>query len=267
MYRKRFALCFASMLPLAVGILAQAPPQKPSFEVASLKRNVDKLLTMSGLMPSPGGRVSVKASTLKGMIQSAYRVKGREILGGPDWIDTDRYDIEAKAADDVPWEPQLRSMFQSLLAERFQLKLHQETREMPIYELAIAKNGPKLKKSGAGDCTPDKNGPCGGLVTKVGRIWGQRLIVAKLADALSAITDRPVVDRTELTESYDVLLEWVPDETQFQDFGAVAYKNVASDPLGPTLVTALQELGLRLVSSKGPVDVIVIDSVQKPTVN
>ena len=245
---------------------AQQPVQKPSFEVASLKRNADKLLTMSGLMPSPGGRVSVKASTLKGMLQSAYRVKGREIVGGPDWIDTERYDIEAKAAEDVPWEPQLRLMFQSLLAERFQLKLHQETRQMPIYELSTAKNGLKLTKSTVGDCAK-ANGPCGGFATKVGRIWGQRGTLSQLSESLSAITDRPVVDRTGQSDYYDVMLEWVPDESQFQEFGAGAYKNVASDPSGPSLVTALQELGLRLVPSKGSVDVIVIDSVQKATTN
>src|SRR5262249_29840318 len=138
--------------------------QKPTFEVASLKRNVDRILTVSGVQPAAGGRLSAKAATLKQLVVAAYQVKEREIIGGPDWINSERYDIEGKAADPVGWDSGLRQMLQTLLAERFHLRVHTESKEMRVYALTIAKSGPKLKKLEE-ECTPGPKGFCGGYVT------------------------------------------------------------------------------------------------------
>jgi uncharacterized protein (TIGR03435 family) len=220
-------------------------------------------------MPRPGGRVSAKATTLKGLIETAYAVKARQISGGPSWLDSERYDIEAKAPSDVPWEPQIRFMLQTLLFERFNLRIHVEARESPIYTLGVGKNGPKLKKAEEGACVPGPNGQCGGFVTRIGQITGRKALISQLADALSGIMDRPVVDMTGLTGLYDdVKLEWVPDENQFRDWGVGAFSRLVSDPFGPSLFAALQEqLGLRLESNKGPVDIFVIDQAEKPSEN
>ena len=149
--------------------------------------------------------------TVRQLVASAYRVQGREIAGGPDWIDSERYDIEARAGSDAD-EAQLRLMLQALLADRFRVRLHKETREGPAYALVVGPRGPMLKTSTDGNCP--------GPITMVGRIFGKCGSAAQLAEALSRVMDRPVVDGTMLSVSFsDVRLDWVPDETQFADWG------------------------------------------------
>jgi uncharacterized protein (TIGR03435 family) len=243
--------------------LAHAQSARPAFEVASLKRNMDQVLTVSGVLPSEGGRVSAKAATLKQLIQSAYQIKAREIEGGLAWMDSERYDIEAKAANNVAWDS-LRPMLQTLLVDRFQLRIHTEERDKPVYVLMT--RGPlKLTKSEA-VCEP--TGACG-FVTKIGQLTARQGSFAQLAEALSAIMDRPVIDKTNVPGLFkDVKLEWVPDEAQYASWGTGAYKRIASDPLGPSIFTAIQEqLGLKLESARGPVEVLVIDYVSKPSEN
>jgi len=162
-----------------------------------VKRNTDRILTVSGVQPGPGGTLSAKATTLKDLIISAYQIKQREIFGGPAWIESERYDIEAKASEPVGWDSGLRPMLKTLLADKFQLRVHTESREMPVYTLTVAKSGAKLKRLEE-ECTPGADGHCGGYVTRIGQITGQKVSMAQLADTLSAIMDRPVIDKTSL---------------------------------------------------------------------
>lgn len=259
-----------ALLILVFALFLPATPhaQNPSFEVASVKRNTDRILTISGVQPEAGGRLSAKATTLKQLIASAYQIRDQLIVGGPSWIDSERYDIEAKAADPVGWDAGLRQMLQTLLADRFQLRVSRVPKEMPVYALTVAKGGPKLKKM-EGDCTPRPDGNCGGYATRIGIIAGDKASMPQLADTLSAILDRPVVDQTNLTGLYDgVKLEWVPDESQYGTWGPQAYKRSVSDPTGASLFTAIQEqLGLKLESTKSSVEVLEVVAAERPTEN
>ena len=242
---------------LALGMQAGAP----AFEVASVKPTADAVLVLSGITTISNGRFSAKAMTVKELIARAYRVESREITGGPGWIESDRYDIEARAASGAAGEPQLRLMLQVLLAERFRVRLHRETREGPVYALVVAPGGPKMKPV-SDQCT---EGP--GLITLYGRLIGKCGSADKIAASLSLVMDRPVTDRTALTGSFgDIRLDWVPDDTQFPGWGR-GLKPV-SDPAGASLFTAIQEqLGLRLEPARGPVEIIVIDAAERPAAN
>lgn len=247
---------------LAAAVLAfAAQAGAPVFEVASVKPNADAPLVFSGITAIANGRLSAKAMTVKELIAGAYRMDVREITGGPGWIDSDRYDIEARAATDAASEVQLRLMLQSLLAERFRVRLHRETREGPVYALVVAPGGPKMKPF-SGECG---DGP--GLITLYGRLIGKCGSPDKIAASLSRVMDRPVIDRTGLTRSFgEIRLDWVPDDTQFPGWGR-GLKPV-SDPAGASLFTAIQEqLGLRLEPARGPVEIIVIDAVERPAAN
>jgi uncharacterized protein (TIGR03435 family) len=234
--------------------------QPAVFEVASIKPNVDTTLTLSGITAISNGQLSAKAMTVRQLVSGAYRTQGREIIGGPEWTDTERYDIEARAANGAD-EAQLRFMLQALLVDRFRVRLHSEAREGRVYALVVGPSGPRLKPASGGDCPSP--------ITMVGRIFGKCGSAAQLAEALSRVLDRPVVDRTELTASFsDVRLEWVPDETQFADWGRGVYAKPVSDPSGPSVFTAVQEqLGLRLESTRAPIEVIVLDAAERPTAN
>ena len=250
-----FYFMTAAVLALALQGVA------PAFEVASVKPNTDVPLVFSGITAIANGRLSAKAVTVKDLIASAYRVESREITGGPGWLDSDRYDIEARAATDAATEVQLRLMLQSLLAERFRVRLHRETREGPVYALVAAPGGPKMKPF-TGECTGEP-----GLITLYGRLIGKCGSPDKIAASLSRVMDRPVIDRTALTGSFgDIRLDWVPDDTQFPGWGR-GLKPV-SDPAGASLFTAIQEqLGLRLEPARGPVGIIVIDAAERPAAN
>jgi uncharacterized protein (TIGR03435 family) len=242
---------------LALGLQAGAP----AFEVASVKRNADARLVFSGITTISNGRVSAKAMTVKELIAGAYRVELREITGGPAWVDSERYDIEARASDTAS-DPQLRLMLQTLLMERFRVRLHRETREGPVYALVVAPGGPKMKPF-SGECVEEP-----GLITLYGRLIGKCGSADKIAASLSRVVmDRPVVDRTALTGSFgDIRLDWVPDDTQFPGWGR-GLKPV-SDPAGASLFTSIQEqLGLRLEPARGPVAIIVIDAAERPPAN
>ena len=238
-----------SSLPLATVLWSQAP----TFEVASIKP-----LAPSGDNRIPGqmlrdpGRVSYHSVTLQNLLAQAYRIKNFQI-SGPTWVDSDRFDIVAKLRQETH-DDQLPAMLQALLKERFQLAFHREPKSMSAYVLLPGKGGPKLR---ATDAEP------GGVQTNMGatrRHLSGRVSMVGFAGLLSNMLDRPVVDKTELKGVYDVDLEWsvddVPDRTV-----------QANDP--PSLFTALQEkLGLRLDTRRTPVDLFVIDHVERvPTEN
>ena len=206
---------------------------------------------------------SARNITVKKLMQSAYRLKDFQISGAPAWLGSDLYDINAKPEAPVQWE-QMLQMIQSLLADRFQLVIRRETKEIPGYALIVAKNGPKLKP--ADEAAPKM------IRIRRGLLTAPQAQMATLADQLSNFLGRNVVDKTGLTGQYDVKLEWVPDEYQVAMFGGMGvpegFGAPAADWHGPSLFTALEEqLGLKLESQKGPVEMFAIERVERPSAN
>ncbi len=271
---------------------ASAASPAPTFEVASVKPN------KSGgngvrIMFQPGGRFTASNVTLKFLIRMAYGVQDFQITGGPVWLTSDKYDIEAKA--EGPAEIDMRTMtdaqrdadmdrrklmVQALLADRFKLTLHKESKDASIYALVVAKNGLKIKEATAEELTPpDPNEPPKppdakgrmqgrGIRMGLGELTGQATKLSFLAEVLSNQVGRTVVDQTGLKGDYDFTLKWTPDESQGQMFRSPGDAPPPSDPNGPSIFTAIQEqLGLRLEAKKGPVDLLVIDHAEKASEN
>ena len=239
---------------------------KKQFEVASIKPMEP---AMGGMMRvemqmAPGGRFIAKGLTLRLLMQQAYGVRDFQITGAPAWASTDRYEINAKAEGGDIGRDAIRPLLQSLLEERFQLKMRRETKDAPVYELVTAKGGPKLKASEAGE---------GRDQVRMGRgfVQAQSATVASLANVLANQLGRSVVDKTGLTGRYDFKLEWTPDESQnalVREMRPDAPPAAPLDSAGPSIFTALQEqLGLKLDNGKGPVEVLVIEKVEKPSEN
>ncbi len=283
---------------------AQASPTKPEFEVASVKPNTAcggrRGLQISG-PPSPG-RLNLECVTVENLVQAAYVILGNgkpnlklvEIVGGPAWIHSDTYAINAKASDPAPFTQMIGPMARALLEERFKLQIHRETREAPVYTLTVARSG-KLLPVKDGSCIPvdlDHLPPmpergqapprlCGNqrmrMNGKTVNMAGTGLSMADFAGGmLSNVVDRPVIDKTGLEGLYDIDVEFAPDSSMpmFQgrggrgdgvgDAGAVP---LATEPEGPTIFAALEKLGLKLEAARGPVEVIVIDHVERPSEN
>jgi uncharacterized protein (TIGR03435 family) len=226
-----------------------------TFEVASIKPakpgNRER-----GIVTNPGGRLDAKASTLKALVQFAYNVRPPQLAGGPNWFDVDRYDIAAKA-DGAAKPDQLRLMLQTLLADRFKLKVHRETKEMPVYALVAGRNEPKLRQVEAG------NGP---LLTGAGRgqVTCERVSMQVFTRFLSQQVGRTVLDRTNLKGNFDFTLKWVPEERQ----SMAESPEVVNHADGPSIFTAVQEqLNLKLEATKGPVEIITVDHAEKPSEN
>jgi uncharacterized protein (TIGR03435 family) len=258
------------LLAIASAALAQTQP-RPVFEVASLKPN-DSGRAGFGIRILPGGKLVATNIPLKRLIATAYSVTDYQIFGSASLIETPRFDLEAQAPGPADL-PQLRVMLQSLLEERFKLKFHRETKELPIYSLVPAKNkGPGLTEAPGGDCgasvapeapsaAPLAKIACGTVNPGPGTIRGHRGRISQLADRLSTLLGRTVVDKTGLTGIYDILLTWTPDP-------ALEHAPPSEEPTGPSLFTAIQEqLGLKLEGGKGPVEVIVVDSAEKLSAN
>jgi bla regulator protein BlaR1 len=277
-FSKKLLLSVAGLmavaLPIVFGLLnatrtrAESHAQTPSgiapvYEIASIKPN--KYSTgMSGfgfLLE----RFTTTGATLKLLIREAYGVEDDQIVGAPNWLNSERYDIEAKAGKSVADELQklsfdqrvleYRRMLQALLADRFKLTVHRETKELPAYALVIASNGPKLEPAKPGDTYPngmkDLDGFGHGDIMEFGRglLTGQGVPMAFLVRELSKkLGGRIVVDKTQLGGKFDFTLQWTPDES------------------GVALFTAIQEqLGLKLELQKGPVEVLVLDHAEMPS--
>jgi uncharacterized protein (TIGR03435 family) len=263
MKRALFILTILSFVALAA-VIALGQPAAKQFEIASIKPSEPAApnTKRSSLTFGAGESLTATYTTPRSLITVAYNVRDLQISGAPGWIGTERYDIEARtapgeiaagpteAADD-----RTRERLRSLLAERFGLVVHHETREQTVYLLTVAKNGPKLKEAAT---SADRHATSGGR----GRSQGFAAKVEWLAGILSNVTGRPVLDKTGLTGYYDWVLEWTPD-TALSQQGSPPAENSA-----PTIFTALQEqLGLRLETGKGPVDLVVIDQVNRPSAN
>jgi uncharacterized protein (TIGR03435 family) len=252
------------MPPLLVVSLLTIAQALPTFEVASVKRGQANSGVEGGCRgidsryapneaPSapPLGRCVIHNGRLGHLLAIAYRLRSMALVtGGPDWVKLgdDRFDIEAKADDPTKaTEAQLLEMLQALLIERFEIKMRQETKDVPGFALVVAKNGPKLQAAKGQDVIADfgqrgKAGPGPNTVV------AHNFTMPKLADLLT-MSGEPVIDHTGLAGSYDFTLSW--DETA-----------------GPSLTTALREqLGLKFESQKVPVSFIVVESARKPAAN
>jgi len=224
-----------------------------SFEVASIRPNNSENRS-SDFSTNATGRFSAINVTVKSLLITAYKLQEHQLVGGPPWLGTDRYDIVAKPEDKASADEVLE-MIKTLLAERFKLKLHHETRELPVYALLVGKNGSKMKASSTGDDNHNAD-------TRRGVMTGQNLSLEMFVIILSNQLDRPVVDKTGLAGNFDLQLEWSPEASR------PSAEAVGTVPSGPSIFTAIQEqLRLRLEATKGPVEVIVIDSVEKPSEN
>jgi len=275
-----------------LGMLSQGAAQtKPSFEVATVKPNASGDNRIA-ILRQPGGRFVATGVSLKMLMGFAYGVRDFQISGGPGWIATDRWNIEARAEEasipalEAPFDPTVPNplllMVQSLIEDRFQLKMHRETKELPVYELVAAKGGAKLKLSedqspirppdrGSPPPPPPQRGgpmPRGSMRMGRGDLEANGVPMFNFIQTLSQQLGRPVIDKTELKGLYDIKLQWTPEMGQGPVAPGGPEPPPPPDTSGPSIFTAVQEqLGLRLESAKGPVDVVVIDSIQKPTEN
>lgn len=239
-------------------LLSQTRSTQLQFEVASIRPNnsADLRRYITGMQRGDFKAINY---TLKDLIRLGWDVRSYQISGGPKWLDSDRYDIEVKpeVPFDVPGpskegDDRLRLMVQSMLADRFKLKLHRATKEMSVYFLVIGRNGPRLNQTGE----PPDQGPH--IQDGKGQLLATKVDVPLFSRALAGELGVTVIDRTNLSGAYDLKLEWNPDE----DVSAAVSSS------GPSIFTALQEqLGLRLESGKAPVDVVVVDYAEKASAN
>jgi uncharacterized protein (TIGR03435 family) len=265
------------MMSNAPAVPAQLPPAAvPAFEVASIKpaRAGQRGGSVSTLLRS--GRLIVQSYNLTLLVRTAYQVRVEDISGGPDWRETDRYDIEAKAEGSVATEETLFFMLRSLLADRFKLSVHREKKEIPVYHLVIAKKEPKLQPAKDADSAQNQPGPrggfggagapcwtCGSLRVQVDAAGGRRIIgrasMPELANFFARLAGRPVLDRTGIAGVFDIKLEWVPLPDEFSR---------STGSADPEMMSAIQEqLGLRLENQKGAGEILVIDRAEKPAEN
>jgi uncharacterized protein (TIGR03435 family) len=248
-----------TLLKLLSGLLAiqmaVAQTPNPAFEVATIRPAATSFDGHTHINYPPNDRFSATNITLLSLMQWAYGMPETQILNGPAWLASSRFDIQAeadigdgmKSLTSEQGNELKRRMVQNLLAERFQLKLHSETRTLPSYDLLLIKGGSKLQQSQSS-----------GKSIGVGRTHfnGQGLGMTSIAEELSKITGRVVVDKTGLTGRYDFKLLWTADDAPVTD----------SD--SPTLFTAIQEqLGLKLESAREAVPVLIVDHVDPPTPN
>jgi uncharacterized protein (TIGR03435 family) len=260
-----------------------APPTSPAFEydVVLIKPTNPGGNGNSRVIQSPGEFITENI-TLLSLIKMAYGGSTTEISGAPSWVNSERFDVDAKAEKPVADELAKLSpdqftlvrqhMLQTVLADRFKLSAHRETRDLPIYSLVVAKNGSKLHDADASKGhggIRDTAGP-GGART----LTFQNVDLSSLVGQLTQRLGRTVVDKTGLTGRYDFTLTWVPDPAQgsigngADDSRQPAARSIAPETSGPSILTAVQEqLGLKLESGKGPVEIIVIDRVERPSGN
>jgi uncharacterized protein (TIGR03435 family) len=252
-----------------------APPERLTFEVASIKRNVSGDQG-SQIRVQPGGQIVVTNNSLFNLIRNAYGTQRFEMVPGPgipSWIDSDRWDIIAKPPSDAPQrEEQMQLRLRSLLEDRFKLDARREVREMPIYALTFARSdgqlGPQMKRSGdgcaaaakaraAGEPSPPvPDGFCGTRAGN-GNVSMRGVPLSNFVRNLGGMTGRFVIDKTGLTGPFDLDLKWTPDQ-------ALGAGNAQTD--GTSLFAAIQEqLGLRLEAQRAPVEVLVVNSAERPS--
>jgi uncharacterized protein (TIGR03435 family) len=283
----RIGLALLAIIGLAHSQNA-TPVSSMAFEVASVKANTSgtRAARITGGLGNP--RFAATNVTLRMLITLAFNVRNFEISGTTGLLDSDRYDIEAKAGESKPTVEQSRSMLQALLADRFKLAAHRETKEMPIYVLLPDKNGIKLAEPKEGSCVtfvPNSPPPppgqprpvyCSDIWIGPNSISGAKIPMAGFVAELSGILGRPVIDKTGYTGTFDVHLEFSSEGVASYGaggFGGAAFPpGVGGDAVDtdsrPTIFTAVQEqMGLKLESQRGPSETLVIDHIEKPDAN
>lgn len=233
---------------VASGVAAQSA--EPRFEVASVKPAEPGRPQGVWTDGSPG-RIRIQRLTLKALIAGSYEIRGFQVFG-PGWIDSERYDIMAKLPDEAAklgekerWS-QVHSMERSLLADRFQLAAHRETRDLPVLTLVVAKGGLKIRKTG------EDEGSNVIVERRAGHLAAQQITVRQIVEILSSIARQPVLDATGFAGATDIRLDWTPED---------------NDPVGPLSDALHQQLGLKLEERKSPMPVVVIDRVERPSGN
>lgn len=243
----RFAAFIGGLL-LTLGVLfAQL-----QFEAASIRPVDTETSTTDSLYTDASAGLHVENFPLKAIILFAYDIRDFQLINAPGWTETQRYNITAKTgvaagnAGEKVRDRELRERLRWLLGDRFHLAVHHETRDVTAYALTVAKGGPRLT-------VVTERGKEYGFRGSRGRNRGYSVTMTMFATELARIVGRPVIDKTGLTGEYDYTLEWAPD---------------GAETLGVTIFTALQEqLGLKLESAKAPVDVVLVDSVERPSAN
>ena len=292
-------LLIASGLARAAAQNGASSDAEPRFEVASIRATDIAAFQGSGKVPPIGVRtlpngLNATLATLRMLIMSAYQLRDYQLVGGPNWIDSERFDISARAAGDVTPEV-ARRMMQNLLKDRFRLRSHPETRQADVHSLVLARTdgrlGPGLQRTSP-DCeatlearkkgaAPPSERPNFDLIRKQ-TFCGMSMMSSavsgaanysmggvaldRLVNQISGEVRGPVVDRTGLTGLFDILLEYASQARQQSP--SLNAPDLTKDVAPPTLRDALQEqLGLKLETGKGPLDVLVIDSVERPSEN
>jgi uncharacterized protein (TIGR03435 family) len=260
------AVVFGTMMNGAAGWAQTAAvtgaAAAPEFEVATIKP-VKEPDPSNMRDREDGRRFSTQNTTLRNLIMLAYEVDLWQIAGGPAWVATDEYDVDAVAGDERQLDEHWQAMLQKLLADRFQLAFHREQREMPLYVLEIAKGGPKLKASAP-------NGQQSSGCERLGVCNFKGYSLAHFARWMGfVVLDKPLVDKTGIAGEFDFRLSWTPDETQFSNMGFHVSAPAGDNPNAPPeLFTAIQEqLGLKLEPQKTQAEVLVIDHVERPSEN
>jgi uncharacterized protein (TIGR03435 family) len=286
-------IVIALVLHLSAVALAQQPSQAPAFEVATIRVNTSGPGPAMRLMTLPGGRVVTQNTLLRDVIIAAHGIEDSQLQGGPGWLATFRIDLEARAGGDVSIDI-ARAMLRTLLIERFQFAAHTETRQMPVYELVMARSdrsiGRALRASSSACAAvtlpasfPPAPPPPPGAGTAIGsgdftcpsglfpgHLSLRNVSMAGFAGILwRRVIQRPVVDRTSLSGQFDLDLTYLPELEIINGRPATESSFLPAEISGaPSVFTAVQEqLGLKLDSTRGPVDVLVIDRLEPPTEN
>jgi uncharacterized protein (TIGR03435 family) len=274
----------------ALPLRAQSQPRL-AFEVASVKHNTSTDRTGMGMQVLPGGRLVAIGAPLFLVVAVAYDLpfQSDRLTGGPDWLRTERYDIEATpekgaipaGATVKERNDKVHLMLQTLLAERFKMVIHREIRELPSYVVTVKKDGPKLQKAAVEekDCAETPSGPtdraaCHSFNGGQGQgLHGQAVSMSDLVSAVSNFADHPVIDKTGLKGLYNIQTEgWVPMRPRLPRAAEPTPQQAAedqafADPARPTLFQIFDRLGLKLESQKAPVEMFVIESAERPSEN
>jgi uncharacterized protein (TIGR03435 family) len=265
------ALNFARATPETEWSIPKPPPPippmaadaNPSFEVATIKPSKPDDQRKAFIVR--GNEFHIINQPLSQIVSFAYDVQAKQVVGMPDWGDSDKYDIDGKPdGEGAPSGKQWKTMIQKLLADRFQLKFHKDKKELSVYVLSVSKTGSKLTKD---DSAP--NGLPALFFQGLGKLNVRNALMSDFTGLMqSVVLDRPVLDQTGLTGRFDFTLNWTPDDSQFAGMGARTPPPTDSADAPPNLYTAIQEqIGLKLEATKAPADVMVIDHVEKPSAN
>jgi uncharacterized protein (TIGR03435 family) len=281
------AVAAAAALVAITGVAVVGQTERPKFEVASVKPTGSQ---GGGMMRPFPGRLTASAP-VRVLMEAAYHVQPFQIEGGPEWVQSDGYAVDAKASGN-PEHAQMMVMLQSLLAERFALRFHRESREMPVYALVSARGGLKLSPPRDGSCVEETEmvGPlanpgarmlppaqgfepaprCGGLDVPLeaggARMHGGKVPMAEFVRMLSQVLGRTVTDQTGFSGVFDVNLKFLPDD-RTAGLPSPPPGAISPEIASPSIFSAIQQMGLRLESIKGPVEVLVIDHVERPSAN